>query len=151
MSSDKPTLLVIGSNVILDSPLCQYLQSTISLAHAVNADQVIDVTAEDEAIDLLLFDADSLGDSAHETCLWLKTDNETKHLPIVVMVGDAQHAARWLTIGAVDVITPDSQVEVIERRLNTLLELQHKTRLLLSGLEGVRAPLTVRVLRALRE
>ncbi len=130
MSSDKPTLLVIGSNGVLDTPLCQHLQSTVTLVHAANADQVIDVTTDDENIDLLLFDVGSLGDSADETCLWLKTDNETRHLPIVVMVSDASDAAKWLNIGAVDVISPASPIEVVERRLNTLLELAHKTGLL---------------------
>ncbi|ARN75459.1 diguanylate cyclase domain-containing protein [Oceanicoccus sagamiensis] len=130
MSSDKPTLLVIGSNAVMESALCQHLQSTLSLAYAANADQVIDVTTDDEGIDLLLFDVDSLGESAHETCLWLKTDNETKHLPVIVIMSDTQQASKWLNIGAVDVINPDSPVEVVERRLNTLLELQHKTHLL---------------------
>lgn len=130
MSSDTPTLLVIGSKVVLDSPLCRHLQSSLTLAHASNADQVIDVTTENEGIDLLLMDVGSIGDSAHETCLWLKTDHETRHMPIVVMLGDSQDAAKWLHMGAVDVITQGSSVEVVERHLNTLLELQHKTRLL---------------------
>ncbi len=129
-----PTLLVIGS--LSDDSLLTGLTEEISLIYAKDADAVIDITSDGESIDCILLDAASLGDEAHETCLWLKTDKELKMLPIVVIEAESSQMTRWLKAGANDVLNASLPLEIFFNRIKLLIELKHKTGLL-SGLAAL--------------
>lgn len=128
--SDKATLLVVGADAVLSSPLLAHIGQALTLVHASNADQVIDVTSDNESIDLVLLDVDSLGDSSYQTCMWLKTDNETKHIPILILGSEGVDVSQWIKTGAVDVFYPTTAIDLVDVRIKTLLDLNHKTHLL---------------------
>lgn len=128
--TEHPTVLVVGADPAIDSPLYHQLATALQLVHAVDADRVIDVTADNDAIDLVLLDISGLGETAFETCMWLKTDSETAAIPIMVLGDDSTEISRWLDAGAVDFIDLHTPVELVVARLKTLLDLKHKTQLL---------------------
>ena len=133
MSIANPQVLLIAAQEIWEDPLFQYLQGTMELLHALDADQVIEVTT-DEPVQLIIIDSDSLGGSAFEICMWLKTDNETRKLPIIVLTSQfsIESVGRWLNVGVADVIAQGCPLELLAVKINTLLDLSYKTHLLTS-------------------
>ncbi len=129
--SDNPTLLVISDDLNEESPLLLYLQQELQIVFASNADQVIDVTSDCEPLDLVLLDITSLGEKAFETCMWLKTDNEVKDVPIIVLGEQEQDVSRWLSSGAVDYLCLSTPVGLAAARIKSQLELKYKTDLLM--------------------
>lgn len=128
--SERPSLLVIGDDFNKQSPLLQYLEREIEFLFAASADQVIDITSDGESLDLILLDIISLGDRAVETCQWLKTDNEVKHVPIVVFGELEEEVSRWISCGVSDYLCLTTPVGLAATRIKTLLELKFKTDLL---------------------
>lgn len=128
--ADKPTVLIIGDGLSQTPELLLQLQQEKAVLHATDADQVIDVSSDNESIDLVLLDTIALGSDAHETCMWLKTDNEINHLPIIALGEKEQEASQWLKTGAMDFLVNTTPVELAVARINNLLELNQKSNLL---------------------
>jgi diguanylate cyclase (GGDEF)-like protein len=128
--SDKPSLLVVGQDSSQESVLTGLLLQQLNIVHADNADQVIDITSDNENPDLVLLDAIALGDKAYETCMWLKTDDEVKNIPIMVLGEPEGNIQSWLAAGAVDYISPATLPELALARIKSQLELKYKTGLL---------------------
>lgn len=128
--SQKPSLLVIGDSFNRESPLLVHLQQQLDIVFAVDGGQVIDVTSDSEPLDLILLDIVGLGDKAYETCMWLKTDEEVKEVPIIAIGEEETDVSRWLNAGAADYLRLSSPVSLVAARIKSLLELKHKTDLL---------------------
>lgn len=126
---DKPMVLVIGE-VSHDVDRYYSLQKEMMLVFADNADQVIEQTSDNEPLDVVLICADQLADSALETCRWIKTDNELKQLPFVVIDSDSFNIPTWLSEGAIDVMPSDISPALFQARLKLCVELKHKGDLL---------------------
>jgi diguanylate cyclase (GGDEF)-like protein len=126
----KATLMEVGANALLSTPLLQHIAQFLNIVHASDAEQVIDVTSDNESIDLALLDVDSLGASAKQTCVWLKTDNETQHIPVLILASEGVDISQWINNGAVDIFYSDSEEQLVEVRLKSWLDLNRKTQLL---------------------
>ena len=126
--SDKPSVLIIGE-VNPAADIYTALEE-LNLMFAANADEVIDITSDNETIDVVFVRADHLGDTAAEICRWLKTDGELKLVPFVVMGSDPQQASQWLSMGAVDYLNADIHSSLLLVRLKLYFELKHKADLL---------------------
>lgn len=137
--SQKPTLLVIGDSVNRESPLLVYLQQQLDIVFAADGGQVIDVTSDSEPLDLILLDIVGLGDKAYETCMWLKTDDEVKDVPIIAIGEEEIDVSRWLNAGAADYLRLSAPVGLVAARVKSLLDLKHKTDLLkdIASLDGL--------------
>ncbi|WP_101757535.1 diguanylate cyclase domain-containing protein [Oceanicoccus sp. KOV_DT_Chl] len=131
MSTTSPQVLLIASADVIQAPLFQQLQAAVAVLHAQNADQVIDITT-DEQVQLVVVDSESMGEAAFEICMWLKSDAEVRSLPVVVLSSELTAAVvgRWLNIGVADVFDTGFPVELLTAKVNTLLELSYKTELL---------------------
>jgi diguanylate cyclase (GGDEF)-like protein len=128
--SEKPTLLVVGDELNRASPLLVHLQQELTILYAADADHVIDITSDSEPLDLVLLDIASLGDKAHQTCLWLKTDDDIKDVPIIVLGEREEEVSRWLSAGASDYLCLTTPVGLAAARIKTQLDLKYKTDLL---------------------
>ena len=126
---NKSSVLVIGE-VNPHADLYLHLATEVSLVFAAGADEVIELTSDNEPVGAILVSSAGLGARVAETCHWLKTDNEVKHLPIAVIEEDESRAAEWMAAGASDCLNPHSNAALLVARLRLLLELQHKTELL---------------------
>ena len=112
------------------SPLLSSLNDMFEFHFAADSEEVIDKTSDELPIDLLLVDADSLASDALDMCLWLKTEEETKNLPLVVIVNNEASISKWLAIGASDYLLATTQHDLAQTRIKNLLELKYKTCLL---------------------
>lgn len=127
--ADKPTVIVIGE-MQPQSPLYQQLNADVNFVFADSADDVIDLTSDNESIDVVLVVAASFGEKAYETCMWLKTDNEVKQLPIIVLDHGDAAAAQWLSAGAIDCVDQSGNPVLLLARIKSCYELKRKTDLL---------------------
>lgn len=126
--ADKPLTLVIGETN-RDAALYQQLSPHISFLYAQNADDVIDLTSDDEPVDVCLISTADR-EAAVELCAWIKTDRELKHLPLAV-VGEANgDLGSWLHAGAIDCFGLSEDPELLLTRLKSYSEMKHKNELL---------------------
>ncbi|MGK0498981.1 MAG: diguanylate cyclase (GGDEF)-like protein [Oceanicoccus sp.] len=126
----KSKILLIGAEATFQSDFCQQLNSHHPILVANNADQVIDITADDEAIGILMLDVEGLGPLAQETCMWLKTDNETRDMPLIALLDSEVGNDQWLQSGVLDYVLQSTPVALASARVKNLLGLEYKTRLL---------------------
>jgi diguanylate cyclase (GGDEF)-like protein len=133
------TLLIIGDDKRDCSELQQLLDSEMELTYAEDADQVIEITSDGEPLDLVLVDVASLNGNAFETCMWLKTDNEVKHIPIIVIGSESEDVSSWLNAGASDFVSDITSPQLGLARVKSQLELKNKTDLLttIASLDGL--------------
>lgn len=126
--SDRPITLVIGE-VLRDQSPYPSLAGEMTLLFANSAEDVIELTSDNEPVDLCLVgEPDS--NRARDLCRWIKTDDELKHLPVVVMgVGD-DSAEEWLSAGAIDFLDLSTIPELLTARLKAYVLLKQKTDLL---------------------
>lgn len=127
---DRPTLMVISSTINQQSPLLLPLQQELNIVFADNSGAVIDISSQERPVDLVLLDISNDRDSAYEACMWLKTDNASKGLPIIVIDDQDQDASRWLNAGAVDYLCLTAPANLVIKRINSHLELKAKNQLL---------------------
>ncbi len=138
---NHPTVLIIGNDQAIHSSQCQPLEQRYRIVHALDADQVIDITTDD-SVDIVIVDSVSLGQgSALDICIWLKTDNDTRQLPVVVLGPDTQNVQTWLNAGVLDYVFSSMPAALLDLKVSTLLELQHKSGLLssIAGLDPLTA------------
>lgn len=138
---DRPTVLVIASVENRESELLVALQTQLKLVFAANADQVIEITSNNEPLNLMLVDIGGMDDAAYETCMWLKTDQETKDVPILVIGDSEEDFNRWLSAGVLDYIRVSTPPELALVRIKSQLQLKYKTDLLtdIASLDGLTA------------
>lgn len=77
--------------------------------------------------DLILLDVMMPGIDGFETCRRVKSNPETKDIPIIFMtaLSDTEHKVSGLKIGAIDYITKPIQVEEVLARVNVHLDLRN--------------------------
>ncbi|MEM9925960.1 MAG: response regulator [Cyanobacteria bacterium P01_D01_bin.50] len=77
--------------------------------------------------DLILLDVMMPGIDGFETCRRIKSNPETKDIPIIFMtaLSDTEHKVGGLKIGAIDYITKPIQVEEVLARVNVHLNLRN--------------------------
>lgn len=127
--ADLPITLVIGETH-RDAALYRHLSSDFSVLFADSADEVIDLTSDNEPIDVCLVRAANT-EKAYELCTWMKTDNEVKNLPLVMLGDGDADAERWLSAGAIDWFDENANPALLAARLKSYSELKHKNDLLL--------------------
>lgn len=126
--SDRPITLVVGEVQRDQSPF-PFLASEMTLLFAPSADDVIELTSDNEPVDLCLVGEPDIS-RAQELCRWLKTDDELKHLPVVVMGAGAASVSDWLSAGAIDCLDWATSPELLAARLKAYGLLKQKTDLL---------------------
>lgn len=126
--ANKPITLVIGEPDHMASPY-SFLSHDMALLFANTADEVIELTSDNEPVDLCVISAVDV-DKARELCRWMKTDDEVKHLPLAVIGNGEGDAQEWLRAGAIDYLDRNGDPELLSARLKTYSQLKHKNDLL---------------------
>lgn len=126
----KATVLVLGQTAVLQASLFVDLQNHVTLLQAGDENQIIDKTSDNEMIDCIVVDIHSVERGVHDIFKWLKTDNETKAIPLIVLGDESDDINLWLQAGAVDFIFKSTPALVVAARVKSLREFTTKTRLL---------------------
>lgn len=126
----EATVLVLGQEVALQTPLFVDLQHQLTLLQAADANQVIEKMLNNKKVDCIVVDIHSIGLGVNDVFKWLKTDSDTKNTPLIVLGEEGDDINRWLQAGAVDYIFQSTPAVVVAARMQNLREFTAKTRLL---------------------
>jgi PAS domain S-box-containing protein len=128
--STKPQILIVDdypTNIkVLSDLLIEYGFEVLIARDGENALQKLQRISPD----LILLDVLMPGIDGFETCRQLKSQSETRDIPVIFMtaLADPVDKIKGLTLGAVDYITKPFQQEEVLARVNTHLKLRHLTR-----------------------
>ncbi len=121
-----PTVLVVDDSPTLLLALLDHLSRhgfLVVLAHDAREGMMRAALAEP---DLVLLDIVMPGMDGFEACRRLKSDAETRDIPVIFMTGlsDAKQIVSGFAVGGVDYITKPFQVEEVLARINTHIALR---------------------------
>ena len=113
-----------------------------NLLEASSGEMALDILTQ-QSVDLILLDIMMPGMSGYDVCEIVKRDEDTKDIPIIMLtsLNDDASQIKGLAVGAVDFITKPFQIEILEARINTQLELKTSR----DALKGQNARLSVMV------
>ncbi|MFA5903109.1 MAG: ATP-binding protein [Desulfobacula sp.] len=114
---DDPGSLVILSNI---------LKQDYTLMVVTNGFDALGLAGGDKRPDLILLDIMMPGIDGYEICRQLKTDKACKDIPVIFITGmcGAMDEAIGFKMGAVDYITKPFNVETVEVRIKTHIQLR---------------------------
>ncbi len=139
----KPKLLVVDDQPINIQVMYQAFAGEYQVFMATSGAQALAV-CKNNPPDLILLDVVMPGMDGFEVCRQLKTDDATRHIPVIFVTAhtDAAQETHGLSVGAVDFIAKPVNPDVVRARVKTHLTLKFQSDLLrklvfLDGLTGV--------------
>jgi two-component system, sensor histidine kinase and response regulator len=125
---DKKSLILIVDDIPKNLQVLSSILNTenYKISFASNGAQAIDV-AKSSMPDLILLDIMMPEMDGYEACRILKSENSTKHIPIIFLTGKAEtdDVVRGLQLGAIDYVTKPFNSSELLTRVKTHLELKH--------------------------
>jgi len=99
---------------------------------AKNGSQTLKIARSDNPPDLILLDIVMPDMDGHKVCKALKSDDQTKHIPIIFITvkSSMEEEARGLLLGAVDYIAKPFNPTIVKVRVNNHMELKKQRDLL---------------------
>ncbi len=122
--STEDTVLIVDDNPRSLGVIVSYLEeSGINTLIASDGEIALE-RAKYTHPDIILLDVLMPGIDGFETCRMLKSDEETKGIPVIFMTAltDTEHKIKGFSVGAVDYITKPVQQEELLARVTTHLE-----------------------------
>ncbi len=122
--STKDTVLIVDDNTRSLGVIVNYLEAfSIDTLIASNGEAALK-RARYASPDIILLDILMPGIDGFETCRRLKSEEETKEIPVIFMTAltDTEHMIKGFSAGAVDYITKPVQQEELLARVTTHLE-----------------------------
>ena len=123
----KPRVLCVDDEplnlILLESILSPCGYDVVSAANGAEALKII----QTERIDICLLDVMMPGMDGHEVCRLLKSDLQTKHIPIIFLTAQNSTEAEehGLLIGAVDFIRKPISYPIVLARIRTHLQVKY--------------------------
>src|SRR3989339_331570 len=114
---DDPGSLTILSNV---------LKQEYTLMVVTNGFDALHLAAGGKPPDLILLDIVMPGMDGYEVCRHLKADTASRDIPVIFITGmcETRGETRGFEMGAVDYITKPFNLEIVEARIKTHLQLR---------------------------
>lgn len=125
---EKSRILIVDDERHNIKVLTELLCSNYKIMAAKNGEQALKATQGNILPDLILLDIMMPGIDGYEVCEKLKTDERTKHIPVIFVtaVTEAQDAARGFQAGAVDFIQKPLNPVMAKARVDLHIKL-HRT------------------------
>jgi len=137
---EKPSILVVDDSAENIHILFLLLKSDYSIMTAKSGDKAIQL-ARENAPDLILLDIIMPNLNGYDVCRQLKSDDKTKHIPIIFVtsMNEALDEAEAFGVGAVDYITKPINPITVLARVRTHINLKIKSDLLeqLASVDGL--------------
>ena len=125
LPSKKKILIVDDARANIDM-LKGILKPDYKLGIALDGEQALEAARSSSPPDLILLDIMMPGMDGYEVCRRLKTDEKTRHIPVIFVTGkgQAQDETQGLEVGAVDYITKPVSGPIVLARIRTHLSLR---------------------------
>lgn len=125
-------ILIVDDNPTNLSVLAQILNSGgLSIRIATDGESALELLEEDSELpELIILDVQMPGIDGFETCIRLKTNPKTYHIPVIFMTAavDVASKVKGLSLGAVDYITKPFEGEEVLARVRIHLQIQQLTK-----------------------
>ena len=122
----KPTLLLVDDEPVNLQVLRGILQQDYRLLFARDGEKALALAASEQPA-LILMDVMMPGMTGFDTCLRLKQQRHTQHIPVIFVtaLSDESDESRGFNCGAVDYITKPVSPPIVRARVKTHLSLVH--------------------------
>jgi signal transduction histidine kinase/DNA-binding response OmpR family regulator len=125
----RPILLVVDDNNDIRTYLRIIFESTYQIIEATNGKEGIN-QAQNQIPDLIISDVMMPEMDGYEFCKYIKSNNKTSHIPIIMLTAKANMESRLegLEVNVDDYIVKPFNREEIEARVKNLITLREKLR-----------------------
>lgn len=125
-SSSRPKILIVDDTPENIDVLGGILRADYRRSVALDGEKALKIAASDDAPDMILLDVMMPGMDGYEVCRRLKTDGQTKDIPVIFVTakGEVDDEAKGFGLGAVDYITKPVSPPIVLARVKTHLELK---------------------------
>jgi len=126
MDDKQKTVLVVDDAPSNIQVVNSILKESYKIRIATNGAKALELVKIDPPPDLILLDVMMPGIDGYEVCSRLKTDPETKDIPVIFLTGQTESAdeTRGFDVGAVDYIHKPFSPAVVQARVLTHLTLR---------------------------
>ncbi len=126
MNQDKSRVLIVDDTPESIDILLNALKDDFSVIAANNGRKAIERASKEPIPDIILLDVMMDGMDGYEVCKTLKSNIETKDIPIIFVtaLGESKDELKGLQLGAVDFITKPINPNLVKSRVHNHLELK---------------------------
>ncbi len=123
MDREKPLILIVDDQATIIRIMSNMLQPTYDICVATGGEMCIDI-AKARMPDLILLDNVMPGMTGVEACKMLRTDPETRSIPVIFVTSmdDKHNESVGLQAGAVDYINKPPSPEIVLARVKVHLQ-----------------------------
>lgn len=124
-AASKPTILAVDDSSANLSFICACLEDEYRVSAAESGEAALAAARSGKVPDLVLLDVTMPGIDGYETCLRLKQDPRTRHIPVIFLtsLSSEEDEERGLSLGAADYIRKPFSVPILKARVRCQLEL----------------------------
>jgi len=137
---EQPIILIVDDNTTNLNILFEYLKASQFKILVAEDGEAAFTVAKKAQPDIIMLDIIMPGLDGFDTCIKLKSDDQTKAIPVIFMtaLSDTESKIKGFKVGAVDYITKPFQHEEVLARLNTHLTIQLQKKQLEEALARVK-------------
>jgi len=137
----KPKVLIVDDTPENIQVLMETLKDQYTIVAAINGEKALKMAVAEPRPDLILLDIMMPGMDGFEVCSRLKSDPETRDIPVIFLsaLDDTANKVKGFMTGAVDYISKPFQPEEVHVRVNTHLTMSRLKRSLAEKNEELRA------------
>jgi class 3 adenylate cyclase/ActR/RegA family two-component response regulator len=137
----KPKVLIVDDTPENIQVLMGTLKDQYAIVSAINGEKALKMAGARPGPDLILLDIMMPGMDGFEVCARLKSDPETRDIPVIFLsaLDDTANKVKGFATGAVDYISKPFQPEEVHVRVNTHLTINRLKRSLAAKNEELRA------------
>jgi cyclic di-GMP phosphodiesterase len=119
-------VLVVDDNPVNIELLGEILSSEYKVKAATNGQKALDIAHDSPQPDLILLDVMMPGINGFETCSRLKSDPQTKSIPVIFItaLNDISNEEHGFELGAVDYISKPFNPSLVKARVHNHIELK---------------------------
>lgn len=130
VANEKQTILIVDDIPDNIDLLNEVLSPHYLTRAALNGEKALKIASAATRPDLILLDVMMPGISGHEVCRRLKSDPETRSIPVIFVtaMNEEEDEQKGLALGAVDYITKPVSPPIVLARVRTHLALYDQTR-----------------------
>ena len=124
VSDDKRVIMIVDDEPINIRVLLSSLKDDYKVKVAKNGEKALElIRKEPETLELILLDVEMPGLNGYEVCSALKSDPQTKGIPVVFVTGrdTAQDRAEQEKLGAAGVLGKPIEPELLKETVRSLL------------------------------
>src|SRR5690606_19266567 len=125
-NNSLPVLLLVEDNPDIRAFVCDHLSGKFSILEAENGKEGLEI-AIDQKPDVIISDIVMRVMDGYALCEHVKSNMETSRIPVILLTAKASHTSqkKGFETGADYFISKPFDVNEVELRVNTIVELQH--------------------------